>query len=73
MVHGAGFCTHTCFSARVYSDKKLENIGLAPRTARSSHLWEVPLSLLGREGAGAACSDEMPYFQSAQMKGDESA
>lgn len=40
---------HTPFSARVYSDKRLEHAGLAPRTYRSSPLWAW-LSVLGREG-----------------------
>lgn len=64
---------HTCFSARVYSDKRLEHIDLAPRTDRASHLWEMPLWLLGREEDGAACSSKMLCFQSTQIKGDEPA
>lgn len=51
----------------------LNHIDLAPRTARASHLWEMPLWLLGREEEGAACSSEMLCFQSAQIKGDEPA
>lgn len=59
---------HTSFSAKVYSDKRLEHTGLAPRTYRSSPLWTcLSLCWAGREGHAMLC------FQSVQMKADESA